>query len=162
MDKRAGFILPCTIGAKVATGRYICVLNDDTTVGVKWARFLLRNLKGDIKQVGSSLKFLNKNFDAVSYCTKNPYIEGWCFIIDRELYDERGMLFDDKLEWAYTEDADLSTYIISKGYKIMKCDTIIHHHGTQTARSDKRLKEKCIMYEKKNKKYLIKKWRKLL
>jgi len=162
INKRAGFIVPCNAGAKVASGRYMCILNDDTRVGVKWARFMLRNLKGDIKQVGPSLRFLNENFDAVGYCTKNCYIEGWCFIIDRVIYDERGMLFDEKLAWAYCEDADLSLYIMSKGYKIMKCDTIVHHYGTQTARSSKVLEEKCVAMEKLNKHYLKKKWKGIL
>ncbi len=162
IKKRAGFIVPCNAGAEIARGRYIAVLNDDTTVGIKWARFLLRYLRGDVKQVGPSLKFLNKNFDAVDYCTSHPYIEGWCFIIDRIIYDERGVLFDDKLAWAYCEDADLSTYIMSKGYRVMRCDTDIHHIGTQTARSNKKLEEKCITMEKLNKKYLRKKWKKIL
>jgi len=160
INKRAGFIIPCNKGAECARGRYICVLNDDTKVGIKWARFLIRQLKNDIMQVGPSLRFIDKNFNAVEYCTSRPYIEGWCFIIDRRIYDERKMLFDNKLAWAYTEDADLSTYIMSRGYKIVKVDTLVHHNGNKYSINNKKNKNKCAYYESLNKKYLIKKWNK--
>ena len=160
IQNKCGFIKACNKGVECASGRYICILNDDTVVSVKWARIMLRSLKNDVKQVGTSLKFLDKNFNSVEYCTDRPYLEGWCFIIDRQIYEIRGELFDSNLNWAYTEDADLSTYIMSIGYKIQQVDAPIRHVGSATLKSDKKIFDECMRYECDNKKYLIKKWRK--
>lgn len=162
MSKMAGFIQACNYGASQTIGNHICILNDDTVVGLNWARVMLRELRGDVHQVGPSLKFLDKSFNSVSKCTNMPYIEGFCFIITRLIYSRLGRLFDEGLQWSYCEDADLSTSIMQiEGCTISKVDVNIHHHGTKTRRSCKKIDKKCAKFEKVNKEYLSKKWRRL-
>lgn len=162
MDDMVGFIKACNRGASESIGTNICILNDDTVVGLKWARGMIRELQGDVHQVGPSLRFLDKDFGAVHKCTRLPYIEGWCFIITRHIYYKLGRLFDEGLKWSYCEDADLSTSIMQlEGCTISKVDVNVQHHGTRTRRSCPKIDKKCAKYEEINKKYLQNKWRKL-
>lgn len=162
MPFMAGFIKACNYGIGKTIGDHICILNDDTVVGLKWAYGMLNRLYGDVHQVGPSLRFLDDDFGATDKCTKKAYLEGWCFIITRDIYEAMGMrLFDENLKWSYCEDADLSTTIQDMGYSIAIVDANVKHHGTATRSSSKIIDNKCAKYEEINKKYLQTKWRKL-
>jgi hypothetical protein len=156
----AGYVVPCNMGAAMSRGDYICILNDDTIAYKNWCSNMLKVLKKDteIGQVGPSLAYIDNSFGFSLTKTERHYIEGWCFIIPREVYKEVG-LFDKDLEFAYCEDSDLSTNLIHHKYKVKQVSANIKHIGTQTSKSDSTMKKYTDECETKNKAYLHKKWK---
>ena len=154
----AGYVKTCNIGAKKSIGDYICIVNDDVIVGPNWSKNLISILeKNDkIAQVGPMLAHYTKEFAFSGEKTPYPYIEGWCFIIPRHIYEEIG-LFDPDLNFAYCEDSDFSTNVIAHGYNIFPLKINIKHLQTKTSHN-KALKKTITKCEAQNQSYLRKKW----
>ena len=160
LDNYSGFIKPVECGIKQSKADNICLLNDDIIVGKNWIDDMAKHLKGNVWQVGPSLSYVNGKFNNVKYRTDYPYIEGWCFMVKRKVLSltENGTLFDNKLQWAYCEDADLSRRIRQSGHKIKRVNINIRHLRAQSRNMSEAIRQKCIDSEAKNKKYLAKKW----
>jgi len=158
-----GYVRTCNMGASVSRGRFICVLNDDIIVRRDWnvemAEALSRNPK--VGQVGPSLLHLNDEFGSSHKPTSHPYLEGWCFMVPRHVYEEIG-LFDPDIDFAYCEDSDFSTNVIYHGYEIQKVRANVWHVGHQTSRrSGEEIHSMTAHCEERNKKFLVGKWRAL-
>lgn len=157
----AGYVVPCNMGAAISSGQFLCVMNDDVIVRKNWNKEMIEVLKKNNKvmQVGPSMAYLTDDFHFSHTITKHPYLEGWCFIIPRKIYDKCG-LFDKDIDFAYCEDSDFSTNLISKGYKIQKVNAPIIHIGHQTSKqSGIEMKKLTDTKEEANKQYLRKKWK---
>jgi len=157
--KYAGYVATCNAGAAISKGEYICILNDDTIAGKKWVDQMIRILdtNKDVAQVGPCLTFFDKTFTHSCKETNNSYIEGWCFVVPRWVYEKHG-LFDPCIDFAYCEDSDFSTMLQHNGYKIRRVNSSIRHLGTQTSKSGK-MKGVTDGCEVTNKNYLREKWK---
>lgn len=156
----SGYVSTCNLGAKNSRGNYICIMNDDIIVGKNWFENMVCVFEKDknIAQVGpGKLAYIDKTFSQSLVPTLESYIEGWCFIIPRWIYDKFG-LFDTKIEFAYCEDSDFSVNLRHNGYKIVVTDSNVKHLKTKTSHLNKELKEFTFRCEQRNKKYLIRKW----
>jgi len=160
IPRYAGYVLPCNIGAAISKGEYICILNDDTIVKKGWCDSMIATLEKNstVAQVGPSLEYMDGTFGQSPVPTSRPYLEGWCFIIPRWVYEKLG-LFDTDIDFAYCEDSDFSTNLIHHGYKVMKVESNIMHVGHQTSKgTDAEMSLFTAECEKRNKRFLQKKW----
>jgi len=158
----AGYVVPCNMGAAISKGKYLCILNDDVIVQKDWLIHMMAALKADPKlaQVGPSMGHLKSDFSFVNRKTSRPYIEGWCFVVPRCIYEKLG-LFDPEIDFAYCEDSDFSTNLIHHGYKIREVKANIVHIRHQTSKSSgNEMKEFTDRCEIRNKNFLRKKWAK--
>ena len=62
---------------------------------------------------------------------KCNYIEGWCFIIPKYIYEQFG-LFDETFEFATCEDSDFSFRLLNAGLKIEAYHIPVHHLNSKT------------------------------
>jgi len=151
-NENLGFIKPNNEMAKIASEDVIICLNSDTEVRLGWDRALCAYLNY-YEQVGFLGCYLDENLfgNVVGFGNKVDYVLGWGFAIKKETYLKYG-LFDEKLEFAYFEDADLSLSI-KNNYALYS--PLVHHYGNKTVV----LNEKVLSYIKKNYFYFKDKWK---
>lgn len=139
-----GFLMNCNRAAKLARGKYICFLNNDTQVQEGWLSSLVRLIESDEKigMVGSKLVYPNGllqeaggiiwsdangcNFGRgkdpempeYNYVKEVDYISGASIMIRMSLWNEIGG-FDERYKPAYYEDSDLAFEVRKHGYKVM-------------------------------------------
>lgn len=139
-----GFLMNCNRAAKLARGKYICFLNNDTQVQEGWLSNLVRLIESDEKigMVGSKLVYPNGllqeaggiiwsdangcNFGRgkdpempeYNYVKEVDYISGASIMIRMSLWNEIGG-FDERYKPAYYEDSDLAFEVRKHGYKVM-------------------------------------------
>ena len=159
IPKMAGYVSSCNLGASISKGDYLCILNDDTIVGNNWANDIIEEFERDnnLAQVGPKITYCDAGFNHSEEVGEIAYIEGWCFLIPRRIYEDYG-LFDEKLKFAYCEDSDFSHMLQMKGFDIKEAGKVFHI-GVQTRTSNRDLElylEQCELY---NKRYLKKKWK---
>lgn len=160
IPKMAGYVKTCNLGALISKGDYLCILNDDTIVSYNWANDIINEFKHDKKlaQIGPCIANCDKYFNHI--CDEDSdikYVEGWCFIIPRKIYEKFG-LFDEGLKFAYCEDSDYSYMLQKKGYRIKQAGNV-RHVGVQTRKSNPELEMFLQDCETENKKYLKGKWK---
>ncbi len=137
-DTNLGFIAPNNRALELARGEFFLCLNDDCTVLAGWLDALLDPFAKDtqcaITGAPETCCTLNKDF--YGYLgPKLDYIEGSCLMVKTVLAREHG-LFDDTLEMAYGEDADLCLRMRSLGYTIHQAARPViesHARGATTA-----------------------------
>ena len=139
-----GFLMNCNRAAKLARGKYICFLNNDTQVQEGWLSSLVRLIESDEKigMVGSKLVYPNGllqeaggiiwsdangcNFGRgkdlempeYNYVKEVDYISDASIMIRMSLWNEIGG-FDERYKPAYYEDSDLAFEVRKHGYKVM-------------------------------------------
>ena len=151
-----GFIQSCNAGARVASGSYLCFLNNDTEVFPDWLDELLRTFTefpgtglvgskliypdgrlqeagGIIWQDGSAWnfgRFQDPLLPVYNYAREVDYCSGASFMVPTALFNELGG-FDEHYLPAYCEDADLALKIRDRGYRVIyqPASTVIHHEG---------------------------------
>lgn len=161
-----GFLLPNNKLAKKSKSPYIILLNSDTIVRKDWDKVLISLLQSnkDISQVGYSGGLLDKNGIGVfaKYGFKVDYVEGWCFCISREIYNDFGLFDQKNLKFAYCEDADFSLRLKESGKKIYASFLdLVHHFGNRTAEGV--MSNTNIQLSlRNNHRYLAKRWSKYL
>jgi len=147
-----GFIKGTNKGLKIATGKTILLLNDDTKVLDHALEKMHDYLYSDPKigMVGPKLVFadgtpqrhagllsaLHKNVDKPK---KANVISGACLMVKREVYEKIGML-DEKL-FFYNDDLDWCKSCWKAGYSVMIYPDarVIHYVGSSTRKSFKPL-----------------------
>ena len=148
-----GFLLNCNAAAKLARGKYIALLNNDTLVHEGWLQTLLKLIEQDetIGMVGSKMIYGNgtlqeaggivwqdaegrnygrgKSPDASdsNYVKDVDYISGASVLIRRNLWEQiQG--FDAMFAPAYFEDSDFAFAIRNLGYRVVyQPQSIITH-----------------------------------
>lgn len=184
--KNQGFIRSCNIGAKLAIGKYLYFLNNDTIVTAGWLDELVRTFHefpdtglvgskliypdgtlqeagGIIWQDGSAWNF-GRNQDPMlpvfNYAREVDYCSGASIMAPKTLFEELGG-FDEHYLPAYCEDSDLALKIRDKGYRVIyqPLSTVIHYEGvTSGTNTSAGVKS----YQVENNKKLFERWKSCL
>ena len=172
-----GYIRNCNSAAKIAAGKYIYFMNNDTVAQPNWLFELVNvfSIKSDAGVVGSKIytpeyemqecgvyMFSNKLYyhpkdnpanSMNCFLKEADYVSGCSFMTPRELFFEIGG-FDELYHPAYSEDPDYCLSARVKGYKTyVQPKSKILHYGSKTYSS------KQIEIVKANDKKLKNKWK---
>ncbi len=155
-----GFVAACNRAARLATGKYLCFLNNDTVVKEAWLDYLVVTAERDdaIGVVGSKLVYpdgrlqeagaivwrdatgwnVGRNESAddprYNYVRDVDYVSGAAMLVRRELFERLGG-FCDAYRPAYYEDADLCFGARSLGYRVVyqPRSVVVHDEGTSSS-----------------------------
>lgn len=116
------------LAAKLASNssKYYLLLNSDVKIKDKfWLKSLLK------------YKVSSEKYGAVSYgyCTNPSRADGYCFLIDKELYDKYQL--DENYQWWWSM-TKIQAEIMKEGYSILAIDNhddIIYHYGGKSGKS---------------------------
>ena len=161
-DGNQGFIRNCNNAAKVANGKYLVFLNNDTLVKEEWLSSLVGTMESDssIGLAGSKLIYpdgrlqeagcivwgdgtiwnygrgMNPHLPEFNYFKDTDYVSGASFIISRGLWERLGG-FDEHYLPAYCEDADLSFRVRREGLRTVyqPRSEVIHFEGISNGKS---------------------------
>ena len=150
------FLLNCNNAAKLAKGKYILFLNNDTQVQENWLLPLVELMEKDatIGMIGSKLLYAdgylqeaggimwkdasawnygnrqNPNDSEFNYVREVDYISGAAIMIRTSLWREIGG-FDERFVPAYCEDSDLAFEVRRHGYKVVyqPQSVVVHFEG---------------------------------
>jgi GT2 family glycosyltransferase len=152
MRKNSGFARACNEGARMARGRYIVFLNNDTLPTPGWLEKMLEldAAEPQVGIVGSKLLFPDGRIQHIGVAfdeEKNPghiyrgypsdirpakvsreyqAVTGACLLVNRELFWSVGGL-DESYQNSY-EDIDLCLKLRALGCRVLVCaDSIIYH-----------------------------------
>jgi GT2 family glycosyltransferase len=151
-----GFLRSCNRGAKLATGKYLFFLNNDTEVKAGWLDSLVETFSqfDDVGMVGSKLVYPDStlqeaggivwkdgsawNFGRGSdpalpefnYVREVDYCSGAAILIERNFYEQLGA-FDDRYAPAYYEDTDLAFKVREAGKRVLyqPRSVVVHFEG---------------------------------
>jgi GT2 family glycosyltransferase/ubiquinone/menaquinone biosynthesis C-methylase UbiE/glycosyltransferase involved in cell wall biosynthesis len=151
-----GFLRSCNQAARVAKGRYIHMLNNDTEVrsGTIDALAELLDARPDIGMAGSKLLFPDGRLQEAggilwadasgwnygrgespdrpefNYLREVDYCSGASIMMRRELFESLGG-FDERFAPAYYEDTDLAFRLRAEGHKVVyePRSVVVHHEG---------------------------------
>lgn len=177
------FLRNCNNAAKLARGKYILFLNNDTQVLPNWLSSLVELIerKDDIGMVGSKLLYpdgtlqeaggiiwgdghawnygngQSPNKPEFNYVKEVDYISGAAIMIRRNLWEEIGG-FDELFNPAYCEDSDLAFEVRKHGYKLMyqPLSMVVHFEGKSNGTD---LSSGVKKYQVENMKKLSQKWK---
>lgn len=152
MGQNFGFAQACNAGARLARGKYIVLLNNDTLPTPGWLQHMVRLAENgtQIGIVGSKLLFPNGRIQHIGVAfdeNKNPRhiyrgfsadiaparltreyqaVTGACLLIPRELYWSVGGM-DESYENSF-EETDLCLKLRARGYRVLVCaDSLVYH-----------------------------------
>lgn len=151
-----GFLRNCNKAAKLARGRYIMFLNNDTKVEAFWLSSLvdMMDKDGSIGMAGSKLLYPDKKLQEAggiiwsdgsgwnygrgddpnkcqyNYVREVDYISGAAILIRHDLWKSIGG-FDDRFAPAYCEDSDFAFEVRKAGYRVcyQPKSEVIHFEG---------------------------------
>lgn len=176
------FLRNCNNAAKLARGKYILFLNNDTQVLPNWLSSLVELIerKNDIGMVGSKLLYpdgtlqeaggiiwgdghawnygngQSPNKPEFNYVKEVDYISGAAIMIRKNLWEKIGG-FDELFNPAYCEDSDLAFEVRKHGYKLMyqPLSMVVHFEGKSNGTD---LSSGVKKYQVENQVKLKKKW----
>jgi O-antigen biosynthesis protein len=160
-DRNIGFLRSCNRGAAVASGQYICFLNNDTEPQEKWLDYLVEAAENDetTGAVGAKLMYPDGSLqeaggiiwrDATGwnygrsddprkseYCHRREvdYCSGAALMVRSDLFRRFGG-FDEQFAPAYYEDVDLCFAVRNAGYKVIyePHSRVVHYEGISSGR----------------------------
>lgn len=185
-DMNRGFIESCNAGAKVAQGRYVLFLNNDTIVLPHWLDELTKTfeLVPETGLVGAKLLYPDGRLQEAggivwndgsawnygrgeepdkpefNYLREVDYCSGACIMLPKILFAELGG-FDERYAPAYGEDSDLAFKVRQAGKKVVyqpKAE-IVHFEGIS---SGKEVSAGVKKHQVLNKEKLFDKWATIL
>jgi GT2 family glycosyltransferase/SAM-dependent methyltransferase len=178
-----GFIRSCNAGAKLAKGRFLCFLNNDTFVLPAWLDELVATfdtLPGT-GLVGSKLLYPNGRLQEAggiiwkdgrawnlgrdgdpslpefNYVREVDYCSGASIMIEKKLFDSING-FDEEYLPAYCEDSDLALKVRSLGYRVLyqPFSEVVHFEGVTSGTDDS---SGAKSYQRINKEKLFARWK---
>jgi len=185
-ETNRGFIEASNEGARVARGKYVLFLNNDTVVLPNWMDELIRTFERipDAGLVGGKLIYPDgrlqeagaivwNNGDAMNYGryddAEKPeycylrdvdYCSGACLLITKELFEQLGG-FDDVFKPAYCEDTDLAFKVKQAGKRVLyqPLAKIVHFEGTSSGTD---VSQGTKQHQRINQAKLFKRWEAVL
>ena len=155
-ETNQGFLRNCNRAAKLARGRYIMFLNNDTQVTEGWLSSLVNLIRSDdtIGMVGSKLVYPDGRLQEAggiiwsdgsgwnygrlddpdkpeyNYVKDVDYISGAAILLPRSLWEQIGG-FDERYAPAYCEDSDLAFEVRKAGLRVVyqPLSRVIHYEG---------------------------------
>lgn len=141
--KNLGFGKGHNLGVKHATGEIVCLLNNDVQLGDPlWLQKLVEPLLENPKRLVGSQLVTENEFVRV-HGTMYPYINGWCMVMYKELFEKVGG-FDAGFGLGWFEDVYFSIKAQELGYELYEKIVGINHIGSQTI-ADGRLNTNKLM-----------------
>lgn len=158
-DENVGYTVACNQGARVATGRYLVFLNNDTLPQQGWLKHLINTVERDAQAgaVGAKLVYPDgklqeagaivfRDGSALNFGRgddpANPlynracevdYCSGACLLVPKVVFMELGG-FDEMYAPAYYEETDFCFRLREHGYKVIyQPQANIIHYGSVTA-----------------------------
>lgn len=154
--QNGGFIESCNTGAKLATGKYLMFLNNDTVVYENWLDALIEVFDNypDVGLVGSKLVYPDNQLQEAggivfsdasgwnygrlgnpdepqyNHVREVDYCSGASILIRKDLFEKLGR-FDERYKPAYYEDTDLAFAVRNIGKKVyyQPASMITHFEG---------------------------------
>ncbi|TCP69689.1 glycosyltransferase family 2 protein [Baia soyae] len=175
-----GFSASLNQGFRMAKGKYLATINNDTLPSHRWLANMLRVLKDrplcgvtaplsnyvlpdqylqtDLKRVKDIHMFCKKfNRQNLAKWKVSDRLSGFCLVFPRKIWNTVGE-FDENYGMGYYEDIDFTYRVRLAGYKCMIAgDTYVHHFGSKSFiqnNSD----ELARKLSKENREYFMKKW----
>ncbi|RLF04543.1 MAG: hypothetical protein DRJ60_06945, partial [Thermoprotei archaeon] len=160
-EDNLGFAKACNQGAKIAKGKYLVFLNNDTIPLDRWLEELVKVAESDAKVgvVGAKLLYPNgkiqhAGIELINGIPDHPYrfadpsipevnqqreldmVTGACMLIKKELFEKLGGC--DELYKNGMEDVDLCLKVREKGFNVIYCpkSVLYHHEGVTEGRFD--------------------------
>ena len=162
LDHNYGYGIGNNKGMELATGKYICVLNNDIIVPKDWLSDMIKIMEdADADAVGPRCNYsggyqlikdnsetkpeLNSIEDYFKYANKFTtsddfqevdVLMGWCLLFKREIYKDGGG-FDERFKFGFWEDNDFSTRLIADGRKLVVASNVfLYHHGSYSFKKE--------------------------
>jgi O-antigen biosynthesis protein len=185
-DRNEGFVRSCNRGARIAQGRFLFFLNNDTEVLPGWCDELVATFDvvpqagivgskllypdGRLQEAGGIIwrdgsgwnvgKLDDPARPEYSYRREVDYVSGAALLVPTELFWELGG-FDAHYEPAYGEDSDLAFKVREAGRTVVfqPLSQIVHHEGV-TSGTD--LSRGVKAYQVENERKLYARWREQL
>lgn len=155
-EENLGFLFNCNKAAKLASGKYIVLLNNDTLVQPGWLSWFMKTMEEnpDVGLAGAKLVFstgklqeaggiVYQDGSAMNYGREDDpdqpqynyfkdvdYCSGACICVRKDVWDRLDG-FDPQFAPAYYEDTDLAMRIRSLGYRTVyqPKSIVIHFEG---------------------------------
>ena len=184
--QNGGFIESCNTGAKLAKGRYLLFLNNDTVVYDSWLDTLINVFENypDAGLVGSKLIYPNNQLQEAggiifsdasgwnygrlgnpeepqyNHVREVDYCSGASILISKELFEELGR-FDERYKPAYYEDTDLAFAVRNIGKQVyyQPASVVTHFEGISSGTD---LTQGAKKYQVVNQEKFKEKWTKQL
>ncbi len=114
-DEGIGFTKATNAGIKIAQGKFVLLLNNDTVIyGKNW----LDTLSEPFSDSNVGATGIHEIYSAE---IKHNFLVGYCLMTRREMFEEVGML-DEIFSPGFGEDIDFCAKILAKGYKLVNVD----------------------------------------
>ncbi len=181
-SENKGFVHACNQGAKLARGKHLIFLNNDTMVQAGWLNNLVDTVERDsaIGAVGSMLVYPDGRLQEAGgivwidgsgwnygrgestedrrfkFAREVDYCSGASLLVRKEIFECLGG-FDERYAPAYYEDADLCFGVRSLGFKVVyqPMSRVMHYEGI-TAGTD--IESGYKQYQEINRSKFVEKW----
>ena len=150
LNKNYGFAIPNNMAAKIARGKYLVFLNNDTNVTPNWLEQLIMPLEKDktialaqslllrknntVDSSGDFIDTIGRTYSNQDSPNKEKYIlspKGACMIARRDLFLELGGF--DESYFASFEDVEIGWKSWLYGYKVVVIpSSVVYHYGGKT------------------------------
>jgi GT2 family glycosyltransferase/glycosyltransferase involved in cell wall biosynthesis len=184
--ENGGFIDSCNAGARLARGRHLLMLNNDTRVAAGWLDALVDSFAlfpraglvgsklfypdGSLQEAGAIIwrdgsaanygRGDDPNRPHYAHARQVDYISGCCILLPADLWQDLGG-FDPRYRPAYCEDADLCLRIAAVGREVwMQPQSRVIHYEGKTSGTDIRTGVKA--HQRVNQRKLFLRWRQSL
>lgn len=185
-EKNLGFVGSCNGGAKIAKGKYLVFLNNDTAIKKNWLEALLETFEkneniglsgskliypdGRLQEAGGIIwknqnawnygRYGNPTKPEFNYLKDVNYCSGASIILSREIFEKLGG-FDEIFSPGYFEDTDLAFRIRQMGLRTVyqPKSELFHFEGISSGND---LSSGMKKYQEINKKTFFERWGNIL